>query len=657
MVRKKPKRKTNRKQTPGEVRSPRQRRTLPFVLLVLTVLAVGAILGGSTLWMRSLDSTAVRQPNGSATKDKQPNDREKKHDAATGSATNEWPLEEFALRADEQLHALADILSSDESLEEADLDQFIIDSFTGVAIRPSNLIQVADEEDSIVVLRPEQPATATGIPATGIPATGDADSNLLSGSDGFRQVLLNLAAPIAESAERRYKFKIVRVEQGNPDIETRVLLQANGTSATESVQQNAELLCRWNVQRGEQDTKPTLTGLRALTYEQVRVKGSTGTMFSDCTESLLGELPSYSDQIRWGIDHWRARTQAQHGVLLHGHHGLAVGDVNQDGLDDLYVCQPSGLPNRLYLQSSDGSVREASQEAGIDWLDQSRTALLIDLDNDADQDLAVMLNSTLMLLSNDDGRFTEQAVIRLVGEPSSIAAADYDHDGDLDIYVCSYGVGLLRFRPNVSDDPIAPTPYYDATNGGANVLLRNDGMWRFFDATAVSGMSQNNDRWSFAANWEDYDNDGDSDLYVANDFGRNNLYRNEGGSFVDVADTAGVEDMAAGMSVAWGDYNSDGWVDLYVSNMFSSAGSRITHQDRFKADQGQDIRGLFQRHARGNSLFLNSGNGTFRDVSESAGVTVGRWAWGSNFADLNNDGREDIVVANGFVTGPATDDL
>ncbi|MED5419012.1 MAG: VCBS repeat-containing protein, partial [Verrucomicrobiota bacterium] len=164
-----------------------------------------------------------------------------------------------------------------------------------------------------------------------------------------------------------------------------------------------------------------------------------------------------------------------------------------------------------------------------------------------------------------------------------------------------------------------------------------------------TGLDQNNRRWSFAAAWEDYDEDGDQDLYVANDYGRNNLYRNDNGKFVDVAASAGVEDSASGMSAAWGDYDRDGRMDLYVANMFSAAGSRITTQKQFKTGTRQEIRDRFRRFARGNTLFRNTGEG-FEDVSVQAGVTLGRWAWSSNFVDLNNDAWPDFVVANGYLS-------
>ena len=170
---------------------------------------------------------------------------------------------------------------------------------------------------------------------------------------------------------------------------------------------------------------------------------------------------------------------------------------------------------------------------------------------------------------------------------------------------------------------------------------------------------ENNDRFSFAPAWGDYDNDGDPDLYVANDFGRNNLYRNEGdGTFTDVAAAAGVEDPAAGMSAAWGDYDNDGDLDLHTANMWSSAGRRLTFAERF-ADvaAAADTRRKFQRQARGNSLFRNNGDGTFSDVSEEAGVTMGRWGWAADFVDLDNDGLLDLFVQNGYLTGERLDDL
>ena len=103
--------------------------------------------------------------------------------------------------------------------------------------------------------------------------------------------------------------------------------------------------------------------------------------------------------------------------------------------------------------------------------------------------------------------------------------------------------------------------------------------------------------------------------------------------------------------------DQDGHIDLYVSNMFSSAGGRIAYQRRFQETAPDQSRAYYQRLARGNTLFKNNGDGSFSDVSETAGVTMGRWAWGALALDFNNDGFEDLFVPNGFITNDSADDL
>ena len=144
---------------------------------------------------------------------------------------------------------------------------------------------------------------------------------------------------------------------------------------------------------------------------------------------------------------------------------------------------------------------------------------------------------------------------------------------------------------------------------------------------------------------------------MANDFGQNCLYRNDGGRFEEVAEQAGVVDWGSGMSVSWADYDHDGLMDLYVGNMFSSAGSRITPYDQFRSGIDSTTRDIYRHFAKGNTLFRNLGDGTFEDVGQQAHVEIGRWAWNSLFADVNNDGWDDLLVANGYITGDDTGDL
>ena len=394
---------------------------------------------------------------------------------------------------------------------------------------------------------------------------------------------------------------------------------------------------------------------RIWLVDSEEVQGAVPSFFEDVTVSAFAETESFTEQFLPSLDHWTGNVDQSLGMSLLGHEGLALGDVDGDGLEDLYVLQPGGLPNRLYLHQPDHTLRDVSASAGVDFLDLSHSALFVDLDGDGDRDLAAAIAEELLLFSNEGdwssekgGRFELRQVLPGLSF-FSLSAADFDGDGDLDLYGCAYSLPYW-------EDSI-PIPYHDANNGRPNSLYRNEGEWRFSDATSEVGLDQNNSRYSFAAAWEDYDQDGDPDLYIANDFGRNNLYRNEGGRFRDVAGEAGVEDISAGMGVDWADVDGDGWMDLLVSNMYSSAGGRIAYQRNFHPDASEEMRALYQRHARGNSLFRNRGDGTFEDISQEAGIAMGRWAWGAVFGDWNSDGASDVFVPNGFVSGDDDDDL
>ena len=334
--------------------------------------------------------------------------------------------------------------------------------------------------------------------------------------------------------------------------------------------------------------------------------------------------------------------------MSYGQQGLAVGDYDGDGLEDFYLTQPGGLPNRLFRNLGNGTFADTSARAGLDALDGSSAAFFADIENNGAQDLIVILSTgqPLLFINGGQGEFRwSKEGFPLGVKPGAVGGClgDYDLDGFLDLYVTAY------LWPNASSQ--LPRPYYDATNGPPNVLYRNLGNGTFADVTDASGLNENNNRFSHACTWADYDQDGLPDLFVANDFGRKNLYRNQGsGTFRDVTAEAGIEDAGAGMSVALGDYDGDGWEDVYFGNMWSSAGRRVTAQPGFKIDSPEAPKEIYQRHARGNSLFRSEGE-RFEDVTLRSGVEMGRWAWCSDFVDFDNDGNLDIYIVNGFVTG------
>ncbi len=540
-----------------------------------------------------------------------------------------WSTESFSETAAAKLKQVGKLLV-DDSIRDARHVGSVFDSGFRSVLRPK--VRVVFEDSTFQVRRE---ADVAGSPA-----------------DSASSAVEHQAAAIANSTDRRFKFKIIRVELGENTAKTLArfsLVGAMPAGSAGSVQVSATWECDWVI--GD-DEIPFLASVVVTDYEEVTAKQPQ--LFVDCTRSMFSGVDVLESQLQYGRDHWYGTLEGSIGVEGRGN-GIAIGDANGDGLDDVYVCQPAALPNRLFIRQPDGSLREAASEANVDWLDSTRAALIVDMDNDGDQDL-VLTQSTSVLIHENDGRgiYSLRATIPSVSRLFSINALDYDGDHDLDLFVCGYS-GATQIRP---DDIFAsPVPYHDANNGAPNTLLRNNGEWDFSDVTADVGLQFHNFRFSLASTWEDFDNDGDLDLYVANDFGRNNLYRNDGGRFVDIAQAAGVEDIGPGMAASWGDYNNDGLADLYVSNMFSSAGSRITHTAQFKpGTSAADLAG-FRRHARGNSLFKNNGDGTFTDEGVPSGTTLGRWAWGSLLTDVNNDGWRDVYVTNGFVTADNNNDL
>jgi Flp pilus assembly protein TadD/peroxiredoxin/broad specificity phosphatase PhoE len=380
-------------------------------------------------------------------------------------------------------------------------------------------------------------------------------------------------------------------------------------------------------------------------------------VFTEITEQSLGGTDSFRRQLTIGLDSWMATFDSVLTRDSNGHHGVSVGDADGDGLDDLYVAQPAGLPNRLYRNRGDSTFEDITDKSGLGVLDDTAASLFADVDNDGDEDLVLATATKPILFLNDGtGHFTPaedgfRFARPLEGVLTSISMADYDRDGFVDLYLSVYSY----FFGAGEDKAGTPAPYYDARNGPPGVLLRNDGRGRFVDATADAGLDAGNDRYHFAAAWADYDGDGWPDLLVANDFGTKNLYHNLGLKdgkvrFEDVATSAGTLDHGAGMSATFFDYDNDGLLDIYTGNMWSAPGQRVTSSPTFMPDAAPDVRALYRRHVRGNSLLRNLGNGRFEDKTIEAHAEMGRWAWSSDAFDFDRDGWEDLYIVNGMLS-------
>jgi hypothetical protein len=445
-------------------------------------------------------------------------------------------------------------------------------------------------------------------------------------------------------------FKIVSVDlDSDKFFGTEVMMHGPYGEAPFLSQLNLEFYATWHYPADADD----LPLLRSIKLERYQLISTAKPLFSDVSAAIFSNVPRYRQELLHGVDKYINKNDRIIRSSLIGSQGIALGDVNGDGLDDIYLAQQGGLANRLFIHQVNGSVIETAAQAGVDFLDNTRGVLLCDFDNDGDQDLAAAVGANILIAYNDgNGIFSKRVVLRMnnASDIYSMTAGDPDNDGDLDIYACRYVLGGIMGG--------APSPYHDADNGASNFLWRNDGNQEWTESAAAVGLDENNSKFSMAAVWHDLDGDGDLDLYVSNDFGRNNLYVNDGtGHFSDQAIALEADDIGAAMGISVTDYDSDGDSDLLVTNMFSSAGRRIAAQsDRFMQGSSQEVHKDYVRHARGNTL-LAFDDGKFIDKTESSRMTVGGWGWGASFIDFNNDGYADIYSPNGFVTSAKSQDL
>jgi len=320
-----------------------------------------------------------------------------------------------------------------------------------------------------------------------------------------------------------------------------------------------------------------------------------GKQFTDVTE-LLGITHSH----RCGEI---ARGKKEDRQIMAG--GIAVGDYDNDGWPDLYFSGGSAGRGALYRNQQGRSFEELAEQAGVALAGvEAAGAVFADYDGDGWLDLLVtgVNESPSSLLRNKgDGRFEDvTAESGLSGLKHSFSAsfADYDRDGDLDLYIGHW----------------AP-PQNTAQ------LWRNNGDKTFSDVTQQAGLAES-EMNDFSANFSDIDNDGWLDLLIVADFDTTQVYRNNQDGRFSLITTEDISDEN-GMGSAVGDYDNDGDLDWFVSSIDSGGIS-------------------------GNRLYKNRGDGTFFDVTEKSAVRYGGWAWGSCFADFNQDGYLDIFQVNGY---------
>ena len=338
--------------------------------------------------------------------------------------------------------------------------------------------------------------------------------------------------------------------------------------------------------------------------------------------------------------------------------GVAVGDVDNDGLPDLYFTSNLG-PNRLYLNKGDYRFEDITERAGVagggGW---TTGATIADVNGDGHVDIYVsavshltMRGHNILYINNGDASFTDMTDaygLGHTGYSTQAAFFDYDLDGDLDMYLLNHSTHAERgniFRPQRREHhPRA-----------GDRLFRNDGE-RFVDVTAEAGIYGTVEGYGLGVVVSDLDLDGCPDLFVANDFQENDFlyYNNCDGTFTESIATSLGHTSRSSMGVDAADFNNDGRPDVVVLDMLPEREEILKTSANAESFAIEDLKleaGYHPQYAR-NTLQLNRGQRRFSEIGYLAGVHATDWSWAPLFADLDNDGDKDLFVTNGIYRRP-----
>ncbi len=338
--------------------------------------------------------------------------------------------------------------------------------------------------------------------------------------------------------------------------------------------------------------------------------------------------------------------------------GVAAGDVNGDGLPDLYFTANLG-PNRLYLNRGDYGFEDVTDRAGVRGAGGWTTGVtMADVNGDGRLDIYVsgvdylgMHGRSALYVNNGDGTFTDRTReygLEHAGYATQALFFDYDGDGDLDVYLLNNSVHTERM--------IGRRPDRNERNPRAgDRLLRNDG-GHFTDVSAQAHIYGGLEGFGLGVVASDFNLDGCPDLYVANDFQENDfLYMNNcDGTFREMGTSAMGHTSRFSMGVDAADINDDGRPDLVVVDMLPGREDVLktsANADSYTLANLRKQAGYRDQYAR-NTLQLNRGEGKFSEIGLLAGVHATDWSWSALFADLDNDGRKDLFITNGIYRRP-----